>query len=164
MQSLSLTPQRFCSLWDTYIWHKWCEQTWDTYIWHKWREQTWDTYIWHKWCKQTCLLHKVLAVSFFKACKWHTEWEILLRLSRSVALGTFGALTKPKSAANYLPYASKVALGTSGQCSTQASNQSSGAMWKPRWTSWASRPNEPYGFCGRKATLNHAHALVTVCP
>ena len=27
-----------------------------------------------------------------------------------------------------------------------------------------SRPNEPYGFCGRKATLNHAHALVTVCP
>ena len=50
------------------------------------------------------------------------------RLSRSVALGTFGALTKPKSAANYLPYASKVALGTSGQCSTQASNQSSGAM------------------------------------
>ena len=26
------------------------------------------------------------------------------------------------------------------------------------------RPNEPYGFCGRKATLNHAYALVTVCP
>ena len=26
------------------------------------------------------------------------------------------------------------------------------------------RPNEPYGFCGRKATLNHAHALVTDCP
>ena len=25
-------------------------------------------------------------------------------------------------------------------------------------------PNEPYGFCGRKATLNHASALVTVCP
>ena len=24
--------------------------------------------------------------------------------------------------------------------------------------------NEPYGFCGRKGTLNHAHALVTVCP
>ena len=23
---------------------------------------------------------------------------------------------------------------------------------------------ELYGFCGRKATLNHAHALVTVCP
>ena len=22
--------------------------------------------------------------------------------------------------------------------------------------SWAPRPNEPYGFCGRKATLNHA--------
>ena len=28
----------------------------------------------------------------------------------------------------------------------------------------APRPNEPYGFCGRKATLNHAYALVTVCP
>ena len=26
------------------------------------------------------------------------------------------------------------------------------------------RPNEPYGFCGRKATLNRASALVTVCP
>ena len=26
------------------------------------------------------------------------------------------------------------------------------------------RPNEPYGFCGRKATLNHVYALVTVCP
>ena len=24
--------------------------------------------------------------------------------------------------------------------------------------------SEPYGFCGRKATLDHAHALVTVCP
>ena len=28
----------------------------------------------------------------------------------------------------------------------------------------ATHPNEPYGFCGRKALLNHAHALVTVCP
>ena len=42
--------------------------------------------------------------------------------------------------------------------------QSSGTVWKSRWPSWAFRPNEPYGFCGRKATLNHAHALVTVCP
>jgi len=24
--------------------------------------------------------------------------------------------------------------------------------------------HQPYGFCGRKARLNHAHALVTVCP
>ena len=42
--------------------------------------------------------------------------------------------------------------------------QSSGAVWKSRWPSWAPRPNEPYGFCGRKATLNHAYTLVTVCP
>ena len=28
----------------------------------------------------------------------------------------------------------------------------------------APRPNEPYGFCGRKATFYHGHALVTVCP
>ena len=27
-----------------------------------------------------------------------------------------------------------------------------------------SRPNEPSGFRGRKATLNRASALVTVCP
>ena len=42
-------------------------------------------------------------------------------------------------------------------------DQSSGTVWKPRWPSWAFRPNEPYGFCGRKAKLNHALALVTVC-
>ena len=34
--------------------------------------------------------------------------------------------------------------------------QSSGAVWKSRWPSWAVHPKEPYGFCGRKATLNHA--------
>ena len=27
------------------------------------------------------------------------------------------------------------------------------------WPSWAVRPNEPYGFRGRKAVLNHASAL-----
>ena len=31
--------------------------------------------------------------------------------------------------------------------------QSSGAVWKSRWPSWAPVPNKPYGFCGRKATL-----------
>ena len=30
--------------------------------------------------------------------------------------------------------------------------------------SWAFRPNEPYGFRGRKAILNHASALVSACP
>ena len=35
---------------------------------------------------------------------------------------------------------------------------------KSRWPSWAFRPNEPYGFRGRKAILNHAHALVSACP
>ena len=34
-------------------------------------------------------------------------------------------------------------------------------MW---WPSWAPHPNEPYSFCGHQAILNHAHALVTVCP
>ena len=41
---------------------------------------------------------------------------------------------------------------------------SSGAVWKSRWPSWAIRPNEPYGSRGRKATLNHASALVSACP
>ena len=41
---------------------------------------------------------------------------------------------------------------------------SSGAVWESRWPSWAVRPNEPSGFCGRKAILNHTSALVTVCP
>ena len=44
----------------------------------------------------------------------------------------------------------------------RAQEQSSGAVWKSKWPSWAPRPNEPYGFCGRKATLNHA--VDTVCP
>ena len=29
--------------------------------------------------------------------------------------------------------------------------QTSGAVWKSRWPSWAPRPNEPYGFYERKA-------------
>ena len=40
---------------------------------------------------------------------------------RAVALGIFGALTKLKSAANYLPYTSQVALGLFGECNAQAS-------------------------------------------
>jgi len=44
------------------------------------------------------------------------------------------------------------------------SHHSSGAVWESRWTSWAVRPNEPSGFCGRKDLLNRASALVTTCP
>ena len=40
----------------------------------------------------------------------------------------------------------------------------SGAVWESRWPSWAVRPNEPSGFRGRKAILNHASALVSACP
>ena len=43
-------------------------------------------------------------------------------------------------------------------------SHSSGAAWESRWPSWAVRPNEPSGFRGRKAILNHASALVTTCP
>ena len=35
---------------------------------------------------------------------------------------------------------------------------------RPGWPSWAGRPNEPSGFRGRKAILNHASALVSACP
>ena len=41
---------------------------------------------------------------------------------------------------------------------------SSGAVCESRWPSWAARPNEPYGFRGRKAIWNHAHTLVSACP
>ena len=37
---------------------------------------------------------------------------------------------------------------------------SSGAVWESRWLSCAVRPNELYGFSGRKAVLNHAHACL----
>ena len=55
------------------------------------------------------------------------------------------------------PTGLKVAVRTSRR-------QSSGAERKSRWPSWAFRPNESYGFGVRKATLNRASALVTVCP
>ena len=41
---------------------------------------------------------------------------------------------------------------------------SSGGLWESRWPSWAVHPNEPSGFRGRKAILNHASALVSACP
>ena len=37
-------------------------------------------------------------------------------------------------------------------------------MCESRWPSRAVRPNEPSGFRGRKAILNHASALVSACP
>ena len=41
--------------------------------------------------------------------------------------------------------------------------QSSGAVRKSRWPSWAFRPNEPYGFRGRKATMfTHWSQLVPI--
>ena len=43
-------------------------------------------------------------------------------------------------------------------------NHSSGAAWESRWPSWAVHPNEPSGFRGHKAILNHASALVWACP
>ena len=43
--------------------------------------------------------------------------------------------------------------------------QSSGAVWELRWPSWVSvLSNELYGFRGRKAILNHAHALSQLVP
>ena len=39
--------------------------------------------------------------------------------------------------------------------------QSSGAVWKSRWPSWVPCPNKPYGFCGWKASLNRAYALMS---
>ena len=40
---------------------------------------------------------------------------------------------------------------------------SSGAVGGSMWPSWAVRPDEPYGFRGRKAILNHVHAFVSAC-
>ena len=43
-------------------------------------------------------------------------------------------------------------------------HSSAGAVGESRWPSWAVRPNEPSGFRGRKAILNHASALVSAWP
>ena len=53
--------------------------------------------------------------------------------------------------------------GVLGLLGDVALSQSSGAVWTSSWPSWAPCPNEPYGLCGRKATVNREHALVTVC-
>ncbi len=45
---------------------------------------------------------------------------------------------------------------------TYIGDQSSGAVRESRWPSWAFRPNEPYGFRGRKDLLNHAHACLSL--
>ena len=48
-------------------------------------------------------------------------------------------------------------------------SQSSGAVWKSRWPSSAFRPNEPYGFCGRKKQpdiepcFGMGHSLSLIC-
>ena len=39
-----------------------------------------------------------------------------------------------------------------------------GAVWESRWPSWAVRHNEPSGFRGRKAILNHALAWPQLVP
>ena len=49
-------------------------------------------------------------------------------------------------------------------CVRGEKKRSSGAVWESRWPSWAVRPNEPSGFRGRKAILNHASALVSAWP
>ena len=56
------------------------------------------------------------------------------------------------------------AMGTCCFIRPQKRDHSSGAVRESRWPSWAVRPNEPSGFRGRKAILNHAHALVSACP
>ena len=80
-----------------------------------------------------------------------------------MALGTSGDLTKLNSAADYLPYTSKVALGISGQGTDQASVIVQG-LCESRGGRPGLRPNEPSGFRGRNELLNHASALVTTCP
>ena len=63
----------------------------------------------------------------------------------------------------YVPSTKRKTLGeTVGLAAWR--NHSSGAVWESRWPSWAVRPNEPSGFRGRKAILNHASALVSACP
>ena len=44
-------------------------------------------------------------------------------------------------------------------------NQSSGAVWKSRWTSWAPVPNKPtVSDCGRKATLQPTEQMISTTP
>ena len=39
------------------------------------------------------------------------------------------------------------------KCFWDRTSQSSGALWKTRWTSWAPVPNSPCSLCGRKETV-----------
>ena len=63
---------------------------------------------------------------------------------------------------NVVLYCTKPVLFVSKQCTKRVmlvvmSDQN--VIVQELWPSWAVRPNEPYGFRGRKAVLNHASAL-----
>ena len=56
-------------------------------------------------------------------------------------------------------------VGGDGRLKTKIMLQSSGAVWKSRWTSWAAPSLWPYGFCGHKETMKKSYSCApkTVC-
>jgi len=121
---------------------------------------------------------KILGLIFFfrqsLGAVWKSRWPYWAPRTVSVDvrfLWTYGfcgrkaTLDHAHALITVWPYMSTLhprTLSSTTSSSSSVFSQSSGAVWKLRWPSWAPRPNEPYGFCGRKATLNRAHVLVKV--
>ena len=80
--------------------------------------------------------------------RWHRRWTAAVRRQKGPVLPEFVGRCLKSEVWRVLHH----------------THHSSGAVWEPRWPSWAFRPNEPSGFRGRKDLLNHASALVTACP
>ena len=120
-----------------------------------WNKTWFNNYVSREWLKQErCLYFAFSQVWLNGAC---------FRLGHFVSVGRWrcgqgvsrGLCNDPATGNTYWLFAAF--------CMYSAAH-SSGAVWESRWPSWAVRPNEPSGFRGRKAILNHVHALVSACP
>ena len=119
------------------------------------------------------LLHypqpQVILMSLLPPKVHHLPLQTILIVTVAGELCKLARVTGPEFPHPFSPV--ERCLPTTGRCAAVVKQSacpvfvnSSGAVWESRWPSWAVRPNEPYGFRGRKAILNHAHALVSACP
>ena len=111
-------------------------------------------YIWQIICWSKCTFGSAVIIR-----RGFPAWSLYVCIAKLVFL-VHRTLLRPTPS---LPLQSAQWL-VSSELPLPEAPHSSGAVWESRWPSWAVRPNEPFGFLGRKAILNHASALVTACP
>ena len=120
--------------------------------------EAWD------WPAKTIIYLKNLRLVFSHSANHSNIWNLLVNVSKAAkhfnSLGTSNHKNKLKTE----PYIITQNSLFKHHLLSAFHAYSSGAVWESRWPSWAVCPNEPSGFCGCKAILNHASALVSACP